>query len=72
MGVSSNPATEMSSGTRMPAMLGMYRRSSSSAVTRCTVSSEALFVFPWITLETVAVLRPSSSAISQMRTRSCM
>ena len=53
-------------------MLGMYRRFSSSAVTRCTVSSETLFVFPWITLETVAVLRPSSSAISQMRTRSCI
>ena len=53
-------------------MLGMYRRFSSSAVTRCTVSSETLFVFPWITLETVAVLRPNSSAMSQIRTRSCI
>ena len=58
--------------SRMPAMLGIYCRFSSSAVTRCTVSSETLFVFPWITLETVAVLRPNSSAMSQIRTRSCI
>lgn len=63
---------ELLRASRMPAMLGMYRRFSSSAVTRCTVSSETLFVFPWITLETVAVLRPNSSAMSQIRTRSCI
>lgn len=53
-------------------MLGMYCRSSKSAVTRSAVSVETLFVLPWITLETVAVLSPSSSAISQIRTRSAM
>ncbi len=37
---------ELLRASRMPAMLGMYRRFSSSAVTRCTVSSETLFVFP--------------------------
>ena len=50
-------------------MLGIYSRSSSSAVTRWTVASETFFVFPWITFDTVAVLSPSSSARSQIRTR---
>ena len=50
-------------------MLGIYFRSSSSAVTRWTVASETFCVFPWITFDTVAVLSPSSSARSQIRTR---
>ena len=50
--------------SRIPAMLGMYSRFSSSSCTFFTVSSDTLWVLPWITLETVAVLRPSSSAMS--------
>ena len=36
-----------------------------------TVASEILAVFPWITLETVAVLIPKASAMSAIRTRFC-
>ena len=52
-----------------PAMPGMYCRSSSSACTRRAVSAETLPVLPLSTLDTVAVLTPSSSAMSRMRTR---
>ena len=55
--------------SKIPAILGIYCRSSSSAMTRFTVSSEIFFVFPWITLDTVAVLKPSSCAISLILTR---
>ena len=56
--------------SRMPAMLGMYRRFSRASWTRRTVSGETFPVLPWITLETVAVLSPNSSAMSLIRTRS--
>ena len=54
--------------SNIPAMFGIYWRSSIRSMTRFTVSSEIFFVFPWITLETVAVLTPNSSAMSQIRT----
>ncbi len=60
---------ELFRASKIPAMFGMYCRCSSRAVTRRTVSSETFPVFPWITLETVAVLRPSSWAMSRIRTR---
>ena len=51
-------------------MLGMYRRFSNVSWTRRTVSGETFPVLPWMTLETVAVLSPNSSAMSLIRTRS--
>lgn len=54
---------------KMLAILGTYCRFSSSSMTFATVSSETFPVLPWMTLDTVAVLRPNSSAMSRMRMR---
>ncbi len=50
--------------SKIPAILGIYALFSKSSCTRFTVSSETFFVFPCITFDTVAVLSPSSCAIS--------
>lgn len=57
--------------SKMPAIFGIYPVRSSSCCTRLTVSSESLAVFPWITLEIVAVLSPKASATSTIRTLLC-
>ena len=62
---------ELFLASKIPAIFGMYPDLSSSCWTRFIVSSEIFSVLPWITFETVAVLRPNASATSTIRTLSC-
>ena len=54
--------------SRVAAILGIYPRSSSFLCTLSMVGFETRFVLPCRTFDTVAVLTPSSSAISTIRT----
>ena len=58
---------ELFLASKMPAIFGIYPDLSSFCWTRFTVLSEIFSVFPWITFETVEVLRPNTSATSTIR-----
>ena len=63
---------ELFLASKMPAIFGIYPDLSSSCWTRFTVSSEIFSVLPWITFETVAVLRPNASATSTILILFCV